>query len=64
MIRQVSSGRGHPSPWLVDLLRRKPPKLVAVALANKMARVAWKLMVSGERYDPQRMGASSRRRTA
>jgi transposase len=53
VIQQVVKGRGHPSPWLIDLLRRKPPKLAAVALANKMARVAWKLMVSGERYDPQ-----------
>ena len=40
--------RGAASPWLVELLRRKPARLVAVALANKMARVAWKLMVSGE----------------
>jgi len=42
--------RGTGSPWLIDLLRRKPPKLAAVALANKNARIAWKLMVSGERY--------------
>jgi len=54
LIQHVRKGRGKPSPWLVDLVRRKPPKLAAVALANKMARVAWKLMVSGERYDPQR----------
>ena len=33
------------------LLERKPAKLAAVALANKMARIAWKLMVSGERYE-------------
>jgi len=38
------------SRWLLDLLKRKPAKLVAVALANKMARTAWKLMVSGEVY--------------
>tara|TARA_B100000378_G_scaffold164634_1_gene132579 strand:+ start:1715 stop:2755 length:1041 start_codon:yes stop_codon:yes gene_type:complete len=38
------------SPWLLGLLERKQPKLVAVALANKIARIAWKLMVSGERY--------------
>ena len=56
VIQQVRKGRGHPSPWLVELLRRKPPKLAAVALANKIARIAWKLMVSGERYDPQRAG--------
>jgi transposase len=51
VIQQARRGRGNPSPWLTDLLRRKPPKLVAVALANKTARIAWKLMVSGERYD-------------
>jgi transposase len=56
VIQQVRKGRGHPSPWLVHLVRRKPPKLAAVALANKMARVAWKLMVSGEHYDPRRAG--------
>jgi transposase len=38
-------------PWLVALLKRKPLKLVAVALANKIARIAWKLMVSGEPYN-------------
>ncbi len=50
MIQQVRKGRSHPSPWLVDLLNRKPPKLAAVALAHKTARIAWKLMVSGEHY--------------
>jgi transposase len=35
-------------PWLENLIARKPPKLAAVALANKMARVAWKMMTSGE----------------
>jgi len=52
VIKQVRRGKGHPSPWLVELVRRKPPKLAAVALANKTARIAWKLMVSGERYNP------------
>jgi transposase len=42
---------GRPSPWLTQLLKRKSPKLAAVALANKTARVAWKLMVTGENYD-------------
>src|SRR5258707_4529769 len=41
---------GRPSPWLTQLLKRKSPKLAAVALANKMARIAWKLMVTGENY--------------
>jgi transposase len=54
LIQQAQKGRGHPSPWLVELLKRKPSKLAAVALANKTARVAWKLMVSGETYNPAR----------
>jgi transposase len=43
-------GANTPSDWALALLERKPAKLAAVALANKMARIAWKLMVSGERY--------------
>ncbi len=51
LLQQVRKARGRPaSPWLVDMLKRKPPKLVAVALANKIARIAWKLMISGEHY--------------
>ena len=41
---------GKASPWLAGLLKRKSPKLTAVALANKMARIAWKLMLTGEAY--------------
>ena len=41
---------GSASPWLIRLLARKPPKLAAVALANKTARIAWKLMVTGQSY--------------
>ena len=51
VLRRVRQ-RGTGAPWLIDLLKRKPPKLAAVALANKNARIAWKLMVSGERYRP------------
>jgi transposase len=36
------------SAWLLNLLQRKPRELVAVALANKIARTAWAMMVSGE----------------
>jgi transposase len=53
-LRHIRSGRTKPSPWLAGLLGRKPPKVAAVALANKTARIAWKLMTSGQRYDPAR----------
>lgn len=39
--------------WLARMLDRKPKMLVAVALANRMARTAWALMRKGEDYrDP------------
>lgn len=41
---------GKTSPWLINLLARRPKKLAAVALANKMARTLWAMMVSGELY--------------
>jgi transposase len=37
-------------PWLTQLLARKPFKVVAVALANKMARTAWALLAHGGTY--------------
>jgi transposase len=48
VIRAAKPGRT--SPWLLQLLARKPKKLAAVALANKMARTLWAMMVSGEVY--------------
>src|SRR5208337_3797521 len=48
VVQQARRSRGQPSPWLGELIKRKPPKLAAVALANKTARIAWKLMVSGQ----------------
>ena len=38
--------------WLTHLLARKPFKVVAVALANKMAQIAWPLLAKGGAYRP------------
>ena len=48
VIQQAKPGRA--SPWLLGLLVRKPKKLAAVALANKMARIVWAMMITGETY--------------
>jgi transposase len=37
-------------PWLTALLARRPTKIAAIALANKIARMAWAMMARGERY--------------
>jgi transposase len=42
-------GTGH-RPWLTALLARRPTKVAAIALANKIARMAWAVMAKGERY--------------
>jgi transposase len=48
VIQQAKPGRA--SPWLLQLLARKPKKLAAIALANKMARIIRAMLVSGEFY--------------
>jgi transposase len=37
-------------PWLVKLMERRSAKIAAVALANKMARIAWAMMARNEPY--------------
>ncbi|MBP7339714.1 MAG: transposase [Niveispirillum sp.] len=52
VIRHARPGSKTASPWLLQLLVRKPRKLVAVALANKRARILWAMMRTGEAYRP------------
>jgi transposase len=42
--------RNRATPWIKGLLQRRPVNVVAVAIANKTARVAWAVMVRGEPY--------------
>ena len=48
----VRTARMRPDkyPWVIELLGRRPAKVVAVALANKMARIAWAVLAKGETY--------------
>ena len=51
ILRHIRCGNSkYANTWVLDMLNRKPPKLVAIALANKIARIAWKMMVTGENY--------------
>ena len=45
-------------PWLTALLARRPSKIAAIALANKIARMVWAMMTRGERYkEPSALAA-------
>ena len=50
VVRYAKPGSKSASAWLLALLERKPHKVAAVALANKMARIAWAMMATGEAY--------------
>jgi transposase len=48
--RAVMRWHGKTSPWLAGLLARRPFNVAVVALANKLARIAWAVMARGEEY--------------
>lgn len=50
IIKRHTYREAQPGTWLGDLLARKPAMLARVALANKMARIVWALMVRGGVY--------------
>ena len=58
---RIKSGKTQSAlaDWARKLLDKKPFKLVAVALANKMARIAWVIMVKGCRYNPAHLVTSA-----
>ena len=52
LVCQAPRGGRRAWPWMEPLLAKSKPKLAAVAVANRVARIAWKLMVSGQAYEP------------
>jgi transposase len=50
VIKVVKPGHRYATVWLSDLLERRPRRVAAVALANKMARIVWAMMTNGEAY--------------
>lgn len=56
----IRHARAHPAkhPWIMKLLAKKPAKKVAVALANKMARIAWVILAKGGIYRAPALAAA------
>jgi len=56
----LRQARAHPEkyPWVTQLLARKPAKVVAVAIANKTARIAWAVLTKKEIYRVQTNAAA------
>jgi transposase len=50
MALRVKNNPGHSNQWLYKLIQRRGMNIAVVALANKIARQAWAMLVSGERY--------------
>jgi transposase len=57
----IRHARAHPEkhPWIMKLLAKKPAKKVAVALANKMARIAWAILAKGGTYRAPALAAAA-----
>lgn len=51
--RSVLTNAKEPSKWLQDIGKRRPPNVVIVALANKMARTIWALLAHSREYDKE-----------
>lgn len=52
------AARADKEGWVMQLLERKKPKVAAVALANKNARIIWAMMATGEPYQEPELAAA------
>ena len=54
----MATGTGTKAdPWVIGIRSRRPPLVVAVALANKTARIAWAVMLREKEYQPRAVAA-------
>ena len=58
VIRWIEGKTDPLSLWVINLLATKPKCKVVVALANKLARIAWAVLFKGETYNANKLAAS------
>ena len=57
-MKRAKLGEGKHRPRLNELMARRPVKVAAIALANKIARIAWALMTRGTHYREPQLAAT------
>jgi transposase len=58
-VDRLKEGTSRLALWVQGLLKRRPKKVVIIALANKLARIAWAIMAKGEAYKGEDMQAEA-----
>jgi len=64
MVHRAAGWNSAAGVWTRGLLQRRPVRLVTVALANKMARIAWALMTRKEVYHAKGRAAAAAKAVA
>ncbi len=59
VLRYALANPAKASPWLAGMIKRRPPLVVAVAMAAKAARVIWAMLARGESYRPLRVSTAA-----
>jgi transposase len=59
VLRYALATPSKASAWLAGMIKRRPPLVVAVAMAAKTARIIWAMLARGEAYQPQRVAAAA-----
>ena len=57
VLRHARAPPDRGSAWVVALIERRPPRVAAVAMAAKIARIVWAMLARGEAYRPHRPAA-------
>jgi transposase len=59
LIRVAATSKLSMAAWIRALLARRPAKVVAIAIANKLARIAWAVLARNQDFSDHHRGAQA-----